>query len=139
MRRSALKTIFALLMVLLLFGVAQAFFLTSICTVTGTIYMYGHVAEKGLLVEAYIGEEKIAETETAEAGRFNLKLHEYDPANPDQGGFRSPDDVVQIKLSGKDAKPTIKPNRDKLTVTLNVEQTLDVKLSTWGKIKALFK
>ena len=89
--------------------------------------------------EAFIGDKKVAESRVEEEGKFSLTVREYDPTNPDQVGYQSPEDIIQVKLLGKDAKPTFSPDKEQIRITLSVEQTLDVKLSTWGKIKALFK
>lgn len=118
---------------------AYGFIFGQVCVATGTITVYGHQAERGLPVTAYIGEEKVAQAQTQEGGRFELRIPEYDPQHPDVKGYRSADDVIQVKLDGKEAKPTFNPDKSSVVIDLEVEQSLDVKLSTWGKIKALFK
>lgn len=117
----------------------RAFFFTSICLVTGTIQYHGHSAEKGLPIAAFIGEDKVSESQTRDNGVFELRIPEYDPSKPDIKGYRSPNDVIQVKLDGRTARPTFTPSSENLKIDLRVESTLDVKLSTWGKIKALFK
>ncbi|MCK4856944.1 MAG: hypothetical protein KAT58_03145 [candidate division Zixibacteria bacterium] len=131
-----------LLVVLLglgLFGLADAYFFGQVCVATGTIRLYGNLVEKGLPLHAYIGDDKVAESLTKSGGRFELSIPQYDASHPEISGYHSPDDIIQVKLSGKTAKPTFMPNRSKIEINLDVEQSLDVKLSTWGKIKALFK
>ncbi|MFH2055402.1 MAG: hypothetical protein ABIJ61_05545 [bacterium] len=118
----------ALLFFCLSGGAVRALLFGSTCQVSGTIYFYGRLADKGTTVEAYVGEQKVAESRVQDEGKFALTLEESNP-----------EDVVQVKLSGKDAKPTFSPDKDQIKITLSVEQSLDVKLSTWGKIKALFK
>ena len=123
--------IFALVALLFLSfggGVVKALLFGSTCQVSGTIYLYGRLADKGTKLEAYVGEQKVAETKVQDEGKFALTLEDADP-----------EAVVQVKLSGKEAKPTFSPDKDQIKITLSVEQSLDVKLSTWGKIKALFK
>ena len=117
----------------------HAFFFANVCLVTGTIQYHGRTADKGLPIAAYIGEDKVSESQTRDNGAFELRIPEYDPAKPDIKGYRSPNDIILVKLDGKTARPTFTPNNEFLKIDLRVESTLDVKLSTWGKIKALFK
>jgi hypothetical protein len=121
------------------FPSALALFWGQECVVSGTISLYGHFAEKGQMIEAYIDDAKVAEAEVKDEGRFEITIPEYDPKNPETPGYKTPDDILQVKLAGKSALPTFSPSKPSLSVKLNVEQSLDVKLSTWGKIKALFK
>ncbi len=139
MKRKSLKILILLVAMLFAVQTAQAFFFANVFMVSGTITLQGRPADKDQTVAAFIGEEKIAETKTRENGVFELQIPEYDPAKPDVKGYHSSDDVIQVKLEGKKAKPTFNPNGDNLKIDLRVETTLDVKLSTWGKIKALFK
>jgi hypothetical protein len=117
----------------------HAFFFANVCLVTGTIQYHGRLAEKGLTIVAFIGEDKVSESQTRENGAFELRIPEYDPLKPDIKGYRSPNDVIQVRLDGRTARPTFTPSNENLKIDLRVESTLDVKLSTWGKIKALFK
>ena len=117
----------------------RAFFFANVCLVTGTIQYHGHSAEKGLPIAAFIGEDKVSESQTRDNGVFELRIPEYDSSRPDIRGYRSPNDVIRVKLDGKTASPTFTPSNENLKIDLRVESTLDVKLSTWGKIKALFK
>ncbi len=129
----------SLILALLVTTAARGLFFANVCLVTGTILYHGQPAEKGLPVAAFIGEEKVSETQIAENGSFELRIPEYDPAKPDVKGYRSSTDVIQVKLDGKIARPTFTPVNENLKIDLRVESALDVKLSTWGKIKALFK
>jgi hypothetical protein len=119
---------------------ADAFFFANVCFVTGTVQFYGRPAESGLPIAAYIASDKVAESFTGDNGSYELKIPEYDPSKPQIKGFRSSSDIVQVKLDGKLAKPTFSLASENLKIDLRVDQqSLDVKLSTWGKIKALFK
>ncbi len=134
-------TFILLLLMAMSFAVptANALFFANVFLVSGTITLQGRPADPDQIVAAFIGEEKIAETKTRDNGTFELQIPEYDPTKPEVKGYHSSDDVIQVKLEGKKAKPTFNPNSDNLKIDLRVETTLDVKLSTWGKIKALFK
>ncbi len=131
--------VLCLMLALLCSAAAKALFFTNVCIVTGTIQFLGRPADKGLPLTAFIGEDKITEVQTQDNGNFELRIPEYDPSRPDIKGYRSIADVIQVKLNGRNAKPTFSPTADNLKIDLRVETTLDVRLSTWGKIKALFK
>lgn len=139
MKRNLTKILLLLVATLFAVQTAQAYFFASVFMVTGTITLQGRPAEKDQVVAAFIGNDKVAEAKTRDNGAFELQIPEYDPAKPEIKGYHSTDDVIQVKLEGKIAKPTFNPNTDNLKIDLRVETTLDVKLSTWGKIKALFK
>ncbi len=139
MKRLFILAAISLVCVGLLAQAASAFFYGAVFVVSGTISIQGHPAVKDQAIAAYIGEEKITETKTGDGGVFELRIPEYDPASPDIKGYHSFDDVILVKLDGKNAKPTFNPASEQLKIDLKVETTLDVKLSTWGKIKALFK
>lgn len=130
-----------LLLAAMVFAVqtANAYFFSSIFMVTGTITLQGQPVDRDQTVAAFIGEDKVAESKTRDNGTFELQIPEYDPAKPEIKGYHTAEDIIQVKLDGKKAKPTFNPNGDNLKIDLKVETTLDVKLSTWGKIKALFK
>ena len=138
-RKALIRLTFLSLFAVLLLGSAHGFIYSNIFVVTGTIQFHGRPAAKDLQLTAYIADARVAEGKTAENGKFELRIPEYDPENPDVNGFHSFDDIIQVKLEGKDAKPTFNPKPEELKIDLKVETTLDVKLSTWGKIKALFK
>lgn len=138
-RKALLRLIFLSLFVMLLLSSAHGLIYSNVFVVTGTIQFQGRPAAKDLDLAAYIDDQQVAEAKTGDDGKFELKIPEYDPGNPDVNGFRSFNDVILVKLEGKEAKPTFNPKPDKLKIDLQVETTLDVKLSTWGKIKALFK
>jgi hypothetical protein len=134
------KFVLSLLVILIALSAgADAFFFGNLFVVSGTIQFRGRPADKGVPLSAYIGEEKICESQTKDNGIFELQIPEFDPAKPEVKGYHSADDVIQVKLDGRNAKPTFTPSGDNLKIDLRVETTLDVKLSTWGKIKALFK
>ncbi len=139
MKRRIPVIIAAILLTVLTASVANGLFFANLFVVTGTITLQGQPAQKDLTVAAFIGEEKIVESKTKEGGSFELRIPEYDPAKPEISGYRSPDDVIVVKLDGRKAKPSFSPTQDQLKIDLRVETSLDVKLSTWGKIKALFK
>lgn len=139
MKRNYLKIMLLLAAMVFAVQTANAYFFSSIFMVTGTITLQGQPVDRDQTVAAFIGEDKVAESKTRDNGTFELQIPEYDPAKPEIKGYHTAEDIIQVKLDGKKAKPTFNPNGDNLKIDLKVETTLDVKLSTWGKIKALFK
>jgi hypothetical protein len=131
--------VFGIAIMILATTAANGLFFTTVFVVSGTVQYQGHIADKGLPIVAFIGDDKVAESQVRDNGAFELRIPEYDPSKPEVKGYRSSNDVVQVKLDGKNAKPTFTPNADNLKIDLRVETSLDVRLSTWGKIKALFK
>ena len=138
MKRSQIIAATVVALLVLTTGV-QALLFGNVCVVSGTIQFHGRPADKGLPLATYIGEEKISESQTLDNGAFELRIPEYDPSKPEIKGYRSITDIVQVRLDGRTAKPTFSPSSENLKIDLRVESALDVKLSTWGKIKALFK
>ncbi len=139
MRTKLTVFILTLVVALSVFGIANGYFFGQTVVATGTINLYGHPAERGLAIDAYIGQEKVAHATTDAGGKFELHIPQYDPSHPEIKGYKTTDDVILVKLDGKEAKPTFSPDKPTVKITLDVEQSLDVQLSTWGKIKALFK
>ena len=127
LRKIGIFALTALFVLSLSGGAVKALLFGSTCQVSGTIYFYGRLADKGTTLEAYVDEQKVAETKVKDDGKFALTLEDADP-----------EAVVQVKLSGKEAKPTFSPDKDQIKITLSVEQSLDVKLSTWGKMRLRF-
>ncbi|NIT58027.1 MAG: hypothetical protein GWN00_17905 [Aliifodinibius sp.] len=109
------------------------------CTVYGSLQINGQDASIGRTLEAYIDGEKIVSDETTQSGQYSLTIPRYDPSDPDQKGYNSETDIVVIKVDGREAEPTINPSPGSMKVNLEVKTSLNVKLTTWGKIKALFK
>ncbi|MBD3218441.1 MAG: hypothetical protein GF310_09210 [candidate division Zixibacteria bacterium] len=109
------------------------------CELFGSLKINGNDAQAGSRIEAYIDGEKIVSTETIQQGQYSLTIPRYDPGNPDQKGYSSESDVIVIKVDDREAEPTINPRPGQMKVDLEVKTSLNVKLTTWGKIKALFK
>jgi hypothetical protein len=109
------------------------------CELFGSLKINGTDAQAGSRIEAFIDGEKIISIETTQRGQYSLTIPKYDPGNPDQKGYTSESDVVVIKVDDREAEPTINPHPGQMKVDLEVKTSLNVKLTTWGKIKALFK
>jgi len=109
------------------------------CIVKGSLRISGQEAAAGTLVEAYIDGNRVASTYTTQIGEYEITIPKYDPAEPQTDGYNSEDDVVSVKVNQRDAEPDFHPQPGIIKIDLEVAISLNVKLTTWGKIKALFK
>lgn len=109
------------------------------CVVSGNLIINGQEAESGTLIEAYIDGERIVITTTTAQGQYLITIPKYDPAQPQIKGYQSESDVVVIQVNHQEAEPNFNPSPGTMKINLDVKTTLNVKLTTWGKIKALFK
>lgn len=109
------------------------------CKVSGSLKIDGQDAPAGSLVETWIDGNMIVSIHTTKNGEYSLTIPKYDAADPDTKGYNSTSDVVIIKVNQREAQPTFNPEPGPITKNLEVKTTLNVKLTTWGKIKALFK
>jgi len=126
-----------LFFVFLLWGWTAAQEFAWYCRPYGTINYRGDLAPDGLKVTAFIGGEKFASSETKKDGEYSLAIPEDDPATAKKEGWAE-GDIITIKVGGFSAVPSFKAFSGSKKVNLYVP-SLDVKLTTWGKIKALFK
>ena len=128
-----------LLLVSCLSAVLLAFPLADDCEVYGSLNIDGSPATAGVELVAVIGADEVARTTVTQAGSYSFVVHPYDAEKPDTKGYKSQDDVITVYVDGRKAEPSFnaKPGREK--VDLVVKATLEVKQTTWGKIKALFK
>lgn len=108
----------------------------SPCQPYGDVKFRGEPVPDGYKVEAMIGEKKFAETE-AKNGKYNLLIPADDLVTPVKEGW-SEGDRITLKVNGYKALPTFEAFEGNKNYDIFVP-SLDVKLSTWGKIKSLFK
>lgn len=109
------------------------------CNVSGTLLIDGREAPGGTLVEAYIDDELIVSERTERDGQYELTIPRYNPANPSVKGYQDESDVITIKVDQREADPKFYARPGLQKINLEVNTTLNVRLTTWGKIKALFK
>jgi hypothetical protein len=112
---------------------------SSDCKVSGSLKIDGQNAPSGSLVEAWINGEMIVSVHTTKSGEYSLTIPQYDPNDSDTKGYHSTSDIVTVKVNQREAQPTFNPEPGSMTKNLEVKTALNVKLTTWGKIKALFK
>ena len=125
-----------LFLVFLLCGLTAAQEFAWYCRPFGSINYRGDRAPDGLKVTAFIGGKDFASSQT-EDGEYSLAIPKDDPATSKKEGWTE-GDIIIIKVGGYSAVPSFKAFSGSKRVDLRVP-TLDVKLTTWGKIKALFK
>jgi len=123
--------------VFLLWGWTGAQEFAWYCRPYGSINYRGDLAPDGLKVTAFIQEEEFASSETKGNGEYSLAIPKDDPATSKKEGWAD-GDIIIIKVGGFSSVPSFKAFAGSKRVDLRVP-TLDVKLTTWGKIKALFK
>jgi hypothetical protein len=107
------------------------------CRPYGTIEYRGYSAPDGLKVVAFIEGQEFASCLT-KGGEYSLLIPKDDPATPKKEGWSSEEEIITIKVNGFSANPKFKAFPGTKQINLYVS-TLDVKLTTWGKIKALFR
>ena len=106
------------------------------CHPYGTIEYRGDLALDGFKVVALIEGQEFASCLT-KGGEYSLLIPKDDPVTPKKEGW-SEGDIITIKVNGFSANPRFKAFAGAQQINLYVS-TLDVKLTTWGKIKALFR
>lgn len=106
------------------------------CQPYGDVEFRGEAAPDGYKVEAMIGDVKFAETE-AKNGRYSLVIPADDRNTSAKEGW-SDGDRITLMVNGNKALPMFEAFEGSRNYDVFVP-SLDVKLSTWGRIKALFK
>lgn len=125
--------------ILCLAAVLSAFTLIEDCEVHGSLRIDGSPAAVNMELVAVIGAEEVARTTVSQSGSYSVVIHAYDPQKPDVKGFRSEDDVITVYVDGRKAEPSFNARSGSMRIDLAVKTSLEVRQSTWGKIKALFK
>jgi hypothetical protein len=109
------------------------------CEVYGSIKVDGAPAPVGTELVAVIGTDEVARASVSEEGSYALTVHRVDPSKPEVKGYQSEGDVVTVYVDGRKAEPSISVAIGRSKIDLAVKISLEVKQTTWGKIKALFK
>lgn len=129
----------ALLLALLLSVSAIASPLGDECEMYGSILVDGHRAQVGTELVAVIGTEEVARTTVQTEGTYEITIPKRDADDPESKGYSSESDLVTIYVDGRKAEPSFNPTPNRTKLDIKVSTTLEVKQTTWGKIKALFK
>ncbi|HGY10795.1 MAG TPA: hypothetical protein ENK36_00335 [Desulfobacterales bacterium] len=106
------------------------------CEPYGSISIKDEPAVDNLPVIAYINGEEMARCLT-NGGQYSLFIIKDDSETPEKEGWAD-GDIIVIHVNGVEANPAFLAQMGRVRKDLTVT-TLDVRLDTWGKIKALFK
>ncbi len=110
--------------------------LGTACEPYGSVTIKGVPAADGMLVIAYVGDIELERGET-EAGQYSLYIDLDDPDTPQREGYQ-PGDIISIRVNGNPAGPAFEAFAGRFRRDIEVT-TLDIRLETWGRIKALFR
>jgi hypothetical protein len=93
----------------------------------------------GTRLQAKIGEHVVGDTAVTNAGHYALSIPPDDPQTTIPDGW-NPDDIITIWVGNHESRPIFEAFDGSKEINLEVSSiALDVKRSTWGKIKALFR
>jgi hypothetical protein len=106
------------------------------CRPYGEVGYRGEPAPDGLKVAAFINGTEFASCETKD-GEYRLAIPKDDPQTARKEGWAD-EDMINVQVGGYTAVPSFKAFPGEEQINLKIP-TLDVKLTTWGKIKALFR
>lgn len=109
------------------------------CQPSGKVYYKGNLVPDGHKVMAYIQGVKYAETEVG-GGTYSLSIPADDPSTPAKEGWED-QEFVSLKVEGYSGATTFKISSNNLMPQIDINLTTMgvLNLTTWGKIKALFK
>lgn len=122
----------------ILAGGLGAYELEINCDLTGSISYQGKPAAVGTTLRAYAGSVLLADTTVRVTGYYAISIPPDNPSTPSLDGWVDGVDVT-IHIDGRSAQPAIMPAGGPLHQDLSVPMISDVRKSTWGKIKALFR
>ena len=109
------------------------------CQPWGKVYYKGKLVPDGRKVTAYIQGVKYDEKEVR-GGAYSLSIPADDPSTSVKEGWEEGDNV-SLKVEGYSGATTFKISSNDLTPQIDINLTTMgvLNLTTWGKIKALFK
>lgn len=108
------------------------------CQPWGKVYYKGKLVPDGRKVTAYIRDMKYAETEV-KSGAYSLSIPADDPSTSVKEGWED-QDYVSLKVEGYSGGKSFQVSNNLMPqVDINLTTMGVLNLTTWGKIKALFK
>jgi len=111
--------------------------LASNCDISGSVSYRGPAAV-GTKIQAYAGSILLADTVVQMAGYYVISIPPDDTGTPTVDGWAEGVEITMY-VDGHPAQPTVTPAGGPQRQNLSVLMISDVKKSTWGKIKALFR
>ncbi|MCJ7458719.1 MAG: hypothetical protein MUP17_06990 [candidate division Zixibacteria bacterium] len=109
------------------------------CQPSGKVYYKGKLVPDGRKVMAYIQGVKYDEKEVR-GGAYTLSIPADDPSTAAKEGWED-QEFVSLKVEGYSGATTFQISSNDLTPQIDINLTTMgvLNLTTWGKIKALFK
>jgi len=111
---------------------------TANCELYGSLSLLGQPAPVGARVEAFVGGLLLADTTVRTRGFYEIMIPSDDPVTLEKDGWAAEDEIT-IAVNGDAAQPTVIAFEGRDRIDLSVQLASDVRRSTWGKIKALFR
>jgi hypothetical protein len=112
--------------------------LTVNCELYGQVTVHGNDARVGAAIQAYADGVLLADTTVRTSGYYEILIPSDDPVTLEKDGWNY-DDEITLTVNGEAARPTILAFEGSKQVDISVQLASDVRRSTWGKIKALFR
>jgi hypothetical protein len=113
--------------------------MASDCRPHGRLTYFGAPAPVGTRLQAKIGDQIVADTAVTVAGWYAISIPPDNPQTTACDGW-DPHDVITIWVGGHQAQQAFLAFEGGRPIDIVVSAiALDVKRSTWGKIKALFR
>jgi hypothetical protein len=122
----------------MLAGVLLARELESNCDLSGSLTYQGRPVVVGTTIQAYSGPVLLADTTVRIAGYYAISIVPDDTGTPAIDGWSDGAEIT-IYVDGHPAQPAVTPAGGPVYEDLSVHMISDVRKSTWGKIKALFR
>jgi len=107
------------------------------CQPSGKVYYKGKLVPDGHKVMAYIQGVKYAETDVR-GGAYSLSIPADDPSTPEKDGWEE-NELITLKVKDYSGGTFFKASPGNSKVDINLTTMGVLNLTTWGKIKALFK
>ena len=111
--------------------------LASDCDLSGLVSYRGKAAV-GTEIQAYAGSALLADTSVQVAGYYAISIPPDDPVTLSVDGWKDGVEIT-IYVDRHPAQPTVMAASGPQQQNISVPIIADVKKSTWGKIKALFR
>ena len=108
------------------------------CELYGILAIRGRPPAAGTRIEAYTGGTFLADTTLKMAGHYEISIPPDDPVTYEKDGW-SENDEITILIAGEAAQPAFAAKGGRHELDLSIQFISDVRRSTWGKIKALFR
>jgi hypothetical protein len=117
---------------------AGSYALMADCELYGAVSVRGETAPVGARIEAFVDGLLLADTAVVAEGHYEILIPADDPITVDKDGWET-DDLLTLTVNGESAQPKIVAFEGRKEVDLAVQHSSNVRRSTWGKIKALFR